>query len=472
MSVARSTRIAMSDQGLGSGRSRFCAGQRPVIRWIKGDGLDDPVTRAAIAQATRLFGSEVDYCLCTDGIDAPRARAILAWANQPVEWRALTPHDNPELASLLGNAGCPPAHFGYWWKWFPERIRPEASEFILDGDMVITAKPYWFDAWKAGTDRLRVSEDNREDPGRIYGNYARAVDPRSQLYSGLISLPPRVRYMPQVAQVLRQTPLQPGHDGRRDMCEQGVMAAAFQRLNAFPIPLYQFPFARAFQPFVDYGLEGDLGRRWGYHFGHAFRRANPHFEHLSKTGEVFDRPDPGIFQSTRWLGGTDQWGVPGWSISEAMAALILRHAQPYVGRSVLEIGTSRGRLTALLAEAGLRMTTLDREDRGAAANLAGLPVTVVREDLVQYLSPGVRTFDLVVIDLHGNTTADWDRYRAALIASVAPGGTMLINNATLNTVQGWQEETGVAWFLASLPADWSHHVISDPVPGLAVVQRP
>ena len=42
MSVARSTRIAMSDQGLGSGRSRFCAGQRPVIRWIKGDGLFFP----------------------------------------------------------------------------------------------------------------------------------------------------------------------------------------------------------------------------------------------------------------------------------------------------------------------------------------------------------------------------------------------------------------------------------------------
>ena len=78
-------------------------------------------------------------------------------------------------------------------------IRPEASEFILDGDMVITARPYWFDAWKAGTDRLRVSEDNREDPRRIYGNYAHAIDARSQLYSGLISLPPQTRYMPQVA---------------------------------------------------------------------------------------------------------------------------------------------------------------------------------------------------------------------------------------------------------------------------------
>ena len=68
-----------------SGR-RFSIGSRPVIRWIKGDGLDDMITRAAIGQATRLFGSEVDYCICTQGIDADRVRSILEWASQPVEW--------------------------------------------------------------------------------------------------------------------------------------------------------------------------------------------------------------------------------------------------------------------------------------------------------------------------------------------------------------------------------------------------
>ena len=63
----------------------FSHSTRPVIRWIKGDGLDDVVTRAAIGQATRLFGSTVDYCLCTCDIEAPRARSILEWASQPVE---------------------------------------------------------------------------------------------------------------------------------------------------------------------------------------------------------------------------------------------------------------------------------------------------------------------------------------------------------------------------------------------------
>lgn len=306
-----SLQLARADAGISSGAERFSMGQRPVIRWIKGDGLDDPITRAAIAQATRLFGSTVDYCLCTDGIDAPRAREILAWADQPVEWRPVGAADNPALADILAKAGCPPAHFGYWWKWFPERIRPDAPEIILDGDMVITAAPYWWQAWCAGTDRLRVSEDNGEDPSRIYGRYGHAIRPESQLYSGLIALPPRLCYMPKVAEILRDTPLQDGHDGRRDMCEQGVLAAAFQRLNAFPLPLYQFPFGRAFQPYLDYGLEGDLGRAWGYHFGHAFRRANPHFEFLCAKGVVFSQPDPAPSQRSRWLGGSGQWGVPG-----------------------------------------------------------------------------------------------------------------------------------------------------------------
>ena len=87
----------------------FSQGNRPVIRWIKGDGLDDVVTRAAIAQATRLFGKRVDYCLCTTGVSASRVREVLAWAVQPVEWWRLEPGDSPELAAVLIGAGCDPA---------------------------------------------------------------------------------------------------------------------------------------------------------------------------------------------------------------------------------------------------------------------------------------------------------------------------------------------------------------------------
>ena len=165
VAVAREDRIAAERIG----PRRFSAGTRPVIRWIKADGLDDVVTRAAIGQATRLFGGEVDYCLCTIGIGADRVRKVLEWASEPVEWWPLSEDDHPQLAKRLMQAGCPPERFGYWWKWFPERVRPGAPEWILDGDMVITGKPEWFDRWVQGKDVLRVSQDDLCEPERMYG---------------------------------------------------------------------------------------------------------------------------------------------------------------------------------------------------------------------------------------------------------------------------------------------------------------
>ena len=148
------------------------------------------MTRSAIAHATRLFGNRVDYCLCTSGLDGPRAREVLAWADQPVEWWPLEPADNPELAEVLVAAGCDPDHFGYWWKWFPERVRPAAPEWILDGDMVIVGRPSWFSAWKSGQDPLRMTKD---EGNTQYGEYVAQVDLGTRLYSGLVSLPPNLR---------------------------------------------------------------------------------------------------------------------------------------------------------------------------------------------------------------------------------------------------------------------------------------
>jgi hypothetical protein len=310
---------------------RFSQGNRPVIRWIKGDGLDDDVTRAAIAQATRLFGNAVDYCLVSEGISAPRAREILAWSSQPVEWWPVTARDNPTLARLLVRAGCHPKQFGYWWKWFPDRVRPAAPEWVLDGDMVITGRPDWFDNWRGGADGPRLSQDNRSRLAEIHGHYANLVDPATCFYSGLASLPPGVSPTDALAHVLEGQPLRAGHDGQRDMCEQGVVAAAFQRLEATPIPLYEFPFARAFEDFIDYGLEGEVGRVWGYHFGNAFRRANPHFERLCAEGVVFANPSEDIYDRFNWLGGEGPWGIPGWSTSPAHGRNIANRARDWAG---------------------------------------------------------------------------------------------------------------------------------------------
>ena len=471
--VTRAAAVAAEDRRVSAASSarRFSAGKRPVIRWIKGDGLDDDVTRAAIGQATRLFGPTVDYCLCTHGIDAARARRILAWAASPVEWWPVSEQDNPDLATRLTAAGCPPARFGYWWKWFPERVRPDGPEWILDGDMVITGKPAWFKGWVRGRGPVRIAQDDRSDVQAIHGRYAIHVDPVKKFYSGFVSLPPGVRFMPEFNRLLEEQPLHAGHDGCRDMCEQGVVAAAFQRLDAVAIPLHEFPFGRAFEDFLDYGLSGDRGRGWGFHFGCAFRGKNRHFERLTAGGVIFSQPEPSLHERFDWLGGFGQWGIPGWSMPPDNARNVVTRAAAFAGKPVLELGTSRGRVTAMLAAVGCKVTTVDHEDRGAAANLAGLDVEVVVDDAVHFLTTTPRTFDLVICDLHGNSPADWQHYAIPMRSRVAAGGTMIISNAALSKIPEWHEETGVLWFLDTLPPGWTYELDETTVPGIAIVRR-
>ncbi len=158
------TRVWSRARGRSSADERFARSERPLIHWVKGDGLDDEVTRSAIAQATRLFGDTVDYCLAINNIDVDRARRVVEWAAQPVHIWSQAPEDNPPLADALDLAGCPPERFGYWWKWFPARVRPLAPEWVLDGDQTIVGKPPWFDVWAAGYDVVRVSQDDVSAP--------------------------------------------------------------------------------------------------------------------------------------------------------------------------------------------------------------------------------------------------------------------------------------------------------------------
>jgi GR25 family glycosyltransferase involved in LPS biosynthesis len=452
-----------------SGR-RFSIGSRPVIRWIKGDGLDDMITRAAIGQATRLFGSEVDYCICTQGIDADRVRSILEWASQPVEWWPVSEEDNPQLAQLLTDAGCEPNNFGYWWKWFPERVRPDAPEWILDGDMVITGKPDWFQKWAEGSDVVRISQDDAEDP-HIYGNYSSQVNLSLMLYSGLVSLPPKCNFMPQIVDVLTIQPLLIGHDGKKDMSEQGVIAAAFQRLNPIPIPLYEFPFCRAFQDYIDFGLQGDQGLAWGYHFGNSFIMKNPHFERLTANEIIFSKHESSLIEKFQWLGGHGQWGIPGWTITDGCAKIILDFAVDFKGKHVLEMGTSRGRLTAMLANLGCKVTTIDHIDRHARQNLQNLTVEVIIDDAIHFLETNNQNFDLIICDLHGNSAAEWKQYSKTFMRRVLNGSTLIISNALLGEIPEWHQETGVQWFLKQIPKTWQVQIFNQYKPGVAIVQK-
>jgi predicted O-methyltransferase YrrM len=453
----------------------FGFGSKPVIRWIKGDGLDDEVTRAAIAHATRLFGEEVDYCLLTQGISSERARSVLSWAAQPVEWREISASDNKLLSKKLFEAGCLEENFGYWWKWFPERVRPGAPEWILDGDMVITKKPKWFESWKYGVDQLRVSQTNEiAGVDKIYGRYESLVDVKLRLYSGLISLPPNLGYMKKFNQIFKTIPLQVPHNGKADMCEQGIVAAAFQDLNPVPIPLHEFPFGRAFEANLDFGGEAPNSSYWGKHFGHAFRMRNEHFHRSLDSGEIDSLKDPTPLQKSRWLsGGKGQWGVAGWGISEESLEIVLQAIGDFSGKEILEIGTSRGRFALLLTELGGVVTTVDNFDRGARKNLQGLNIKVVISSGYKYLKENSLLFDTVVVDLHGNSDKTWEMLWPQIAKSLKSGGKVIINNIYLERIDNWKEETGVRKLAERLKASsaWQVNIFEDPVPGLLVLVK-
>lgn len=449
----------------------FSYGKRPVIRWVKGDGKDDMVTRSAIGQATKLFGDSVDYCLCTNNISSSRARNILAWATQPVELMQVTAKDNPQLAHELKIAGCEPEAYGYWWKWFPARVRPNAPEWILDGDMIITGIPPWFETWKKGEDVLRVTQDDawKDD---LYGEYNGKVDLKRRLYSGLISLPPNLDYNSKMIAILRAHPLKPFHDGRKNMSEQGVIAMTFDALQAVPIPLNEFPFARAFEEKLNFGLSGPKNKPWGYHFGNAFVSYNPHFKRMIENKRIFWHSiHPKLEERFEWLRAFSQWGKPGWSTHRLIAYRMGLLAGQCKGKPVLEIATSRGYVTALMASRGAQVTTIDKVDRGAGVNLEGLNVDVHVQDVFDFLNKCDTKFALITVDLHGNRPDRWKKLWPLLVKHLETDGRMVLCNSHLWKIPEWYKETGLLWLMNNELKGWKVEVFEEPLPGMIVVQR-
>jgi hypothetical protein len=450
----------------------FSKSHRPLIRWVKGNGKDDEITRSAIGQATKLFKDSVDYCLAINDIDMHRARKILAWATEPVEVIRQTPEHNPELAEHLMRAGCAPENFGYWWKWFPARVRHYAPEWILDGDMVIVSKPPWFDRWAEGYDVVRISKIDLEGSTSIYGQYVDLVDRRKQLYSGLLSIPPGFRYMDRMMSILSQKPLQKGHNGTKDVDEQGCFAAAFNTVNVNTIPLNEFPFAISFQEELDYGHSGRKGEPWGYHFGNAFRRENPHFRRLTSSGKIFWNEDGHSgTESFEWLRNAGQWGIEGYSMTPCHKRIVERVSEAFAGRHVLEIGTSRGYVSAILASRGCMVTTIDGSDRGASLNLEGLGTKLHITEASRFLEKDGLDYSLIFVDLHGNEEHVWKCLWPLLETHLEPGGTMLLYNSHLWMMPEWSDQNGLKWVMETQLDGWDREIFDSPLPGMIRIER-
>jgi hypothetical protein len=76
-----------------------------------------------------------------------------------------------------------------------------------------------------------------------------------------------------------------------------------------------------------------------------------------------------------------------------------------------------------------------------------------------------------VVDVHGNSPADWQRYAKPLLKMAHQGSTLILNNLRLGRIPEWQAETGVEWFLDQLPQHWRVAIYENVVPGIAVVKN-
>ena len=144
-------------------------------------------------------------------------------------------------------------------------------------------------------------------------------------------------------------------------------------------------------------------------------------------------------------------------------------ASRYAGRPALEIGTSRGHLTAILASRGCLVTTIDAEDRGAKQNLEGLNVKIVQSDATEYLCSETRsTFDFITVDLHGNDEATWRRLWPHLHPRLSRHGTMVLYNSHLWRIREFKKETGLRYVAENCLSKFVTEVFEDPLPGMIV----
>jgi predicted O-methyltransferase YrrM len=193
---------------------------------------------------------------------------------------------------------------------------------------------------------------------------------------------------------------------------------------------------------------------------------------MQEDGRIFWRPtEPDIDERFRWLRNHRQWGSPGWSMVPELAARVARVAKTYAGRNILELGTSRGFLSAILAASGCFVTTVDKADRGASANLQDLPVRCVHSPAAAYLRTQTSVFALIVVDVHDNNERMWQELWPLLPDALESDGLLVLYNSHLWQIPGREDESGLRWMVDNPPAGWSTEVFAEPLPGMILCRR-
>ena len=159
-------------------------------------------------------------------------------------------------------------------------------------------------------------------------------------------------------------------------------------------------------------------------------------------------------------------------MSEEIARIMVGELPDLSFKRVLEIGTSRGYLAAILSAHGALVTAIDVSDRGAKKNLEGLSAFFHQSDALEFLKKQQPFYDYICVDLHGNSWKNWQKIWPWLSSRIRTGGKIVINNATLDSIPEWAHESGVRELaeVLSLDENWKVTIHPLPLPGVLVLE--
>jgi hypothetical protein len=169
-----------------------------------------------------------------------------------------------------------------------------------------------------------------------------------------------------------------------------------------------------------------------------------------------------------WLRNNGQFGNEGYSMNPLCVNRILSVIKNYKDIQMLEIGTSRGYLTALLSRFN-KVTTIDHKDRGAFINLSGLNIKIVKEDMLSFLKKDHNKYKVILIDLHGNSKKVWSKLWSLIPARLEFKSKVILYNSHLYKIDRFKEDNGIKSLLDSnLLKNFNLKIYDKPLPGMII----
>jgi len=140
--------------------------ERLTVRWTIGDvsAAGFEALGWSVRGARAIFGPTAQYVICVNTVPLRRARALLGFDSDGVQWLDVTGALDPLIALHIDDGMAE----GVGWKFAPLRIVSERFELSMDNDCILWRTPGAIADWLSFDDgRCVIAEDVRPAFGRF-----------------------------------------------------------------------------------------------------------------------------------------------------------------------------------------------------------------------------------------------------------------------------------------------------------------